>query len=66
MLKYQKQALKLAGEILKDLNKPIYRICPGCGLATDELILNDGDRYGRVWHDSCYRRRGTCLQGCGG
>ncbi len=55
MKTYQKQALKLASEILKDMGKPRFRICPGCGKPTHEPVGNDGDKYGRVWHYKCYK-----------
>lgn len=57
MKTYQKQALKLVAEILPVLNQPVYRICPGCSKPTDELMGNDGDKYGRVWHDKCYNHQ---------
>ncbi len=56
MKTYQRRAIKLAGEILADLNKTACRICPGCGKPTDEPIGNDGDKYGRVWHSTCFER----------
>ena len=58
MKKYQRQAIKLAGQILRDLNKPTYRLCPGCGKATDMPVGRDGDKYGRIWHENCYRKAG--------
>ena len=57
MKTYQRKALKLAAEILNDLNQTRYRICPGCGKATDEPVGKDGDKYGRVWHNKCYEVR---------
>ena len=57
MKQYQRQALKLANAILIDMNKPVYRICPGCGKPTDEPMGSDGDRYGRVWHIKCFRNK---------
>ena len=51
------QAIKLAGEILRDMNKPVYRVCPGCDKPTDEPQGEDGDKYGRVWHSDCYVKR---------
>jgi len=57
MRNYQRQAIQLAGEILKDLNKPVYRICPGCGKPTDEPFGNDGDKYGHVYHARCWENK---------
>ena len=60
MKRYQRQAVKLASEIMRDLNKPIYRMCPGCGKPTNDLVNDNGDKYGHVYHTKCFKEVKPC------